>query len=224
MGITLVAGPPCAGKNHYVEQHRQDGDVVLDQDAMGAKAYNQAIAQLERRRPSKQTWVIRCLGGHMKRNAFARRIGADDVILLRPTENELLARATQRPNPRRNIRAVQHWLQQEATDEQPKQRSRKPRPASQRGPGRAGKGIDELRKQVFTQEVTCWICGEYVDQTLPKLHPMARTVDHVVELTRGGHPLDRQNARLAHRRCNTARSNRNRARQREQLSVDINSI
>lgn len=98
------------------------------------------------------------------------------------------------------------------------------RPACQRGPGRVGKGIEELRKQVFADEAMCWICGSYVDQTLPRLHPMSRTVDHVIELTRGGSPLDRQNARLAHRRCNTIRSNKNRARQREQISVDISSI
>lgn len=224
MSVILVAGPPCAGKNHYVETHRADGDVVLDQDAMGTKVYNQAIAQLERRKSDKCTWVIRCLGGQAKRDEFARRIHADNVVLLRPTENELLTRATQRPDPRRSIRAVQHWLQQEAEDTEPRQRTRAPRPPSQRGPGRSGKGIEELRKHVFAEEVTCWICGDYVDQTLPKLHPMARTVDHVVELTRGGSPLDRQNARLAHRRCNTTRSNQNRARKRDQISVDISSI
>lgn len=224
MTVILVAGPPCAGKNHYVEQHRAADDIVLDQDVMGAKSYGQAIAQLARTKPTRKTWVIRCLGGPTKRKDFARRIHADDVVLLRPTGAELHARACQRSNPRRNIRAVQHWLAQEANDEQPKPPTAKPRPASQRGPGRVGKGIVELRKQVFDQEATCWICGEWVDQTLSRYHPMARSVDHVVELRLGGHPTDRQNARLAHRRCNTIRSNKARARKREQISVDLHSI
>lgn len=224
MSVTLVCGPPCAGKNFYVEQYRQRDDVVLDQDAMGAKAYSQAIAQLERAKPQQHTWVIRCLGGQTKRDIFARRIRADDVVLLRPSDHELIARAARRRNPRRNINAVRHWLRQEAEDEQPIPRTRKPRPASQRGPGRVGKGIKDLRVQVFAEEILCWICGEWVDQTLPTMHPMARTLDHVVELARGGAPLDRGNARLAHRRCNTQRSNRNRARKREQISVDLRSI
>lgn len=32
--VTLVAGPPCSGKNHYVEQRRAPGDLVLDMDAL----------------------------------------------------------------------------------------------------------------------------------------------------------------------------------------------
>jgi hypothetical protein len=31
---TLVWGPPCAGKNTYVEQHRKSGDMVVDFDAI----------------------------------------------------------------------------------------------------------------------------------------------------------------------------------------------
>jgi hypothetical protein len=35
---------------------------------------------------------------------------------------------------------------------------------------------------------------------------MSRTVDHVLELWEGGDPLDRLNCRLAHRRCNSSKS------------------
>lgn len=33
-GVTLVAGPPCSGKNVYVEQQRGPTDLVLDVDAL----------------------------------------------------------------------------------------------------------------------------------------------------------------------------------------------
>lgn len=40
MGLTVVTGPPCAGKSTYVDAHRQPGDVVIDFDriavALGA--------------------------------------------------------------------------------------------------------------------------------------------------------------------------------------------
>lgn len=32
MGLTIVTGPPCAGKSTHVDQHRQPGDVVIDFD------------------------------------------------------------------------------------------------------------------------------------------------------------------------------------------------
>ncbi|MEV7268417.1 hypothetical protein AB0N38_33160 [Micromonospora aurantiaca] len=42
--VTLVAGPPCAGKSTYVAQHRQPGDLVVDYDelsvALGGQRYD----------------------------------------------------------------------------------------------------------------------------------------------------------------------------------------
>lgn len=78
--------------------------------------------------------------------------------------------------------------------------------------GRGGRPYERLKARVFREETHCWICGQWVDQTLPPQHAMARTLDHVTQLNQGGHPLDRANARLAHRRCNTIRSNKLRAR------------
>lgn len=34
--VTVVAGPPCAGKNTWVEQHAQPGDVIIDYDQIMA--------------------------------------------------------------------------------------------------------------------------------------------------------------------------------------------
>jgi 5-methylcytosine-specific restriction endonuclease McrA len=54
----------------------------------------------------------------------------------------------------------------------------------------------------------CWLCGQPIDLRLPYLHPLAWTLDHVIPLSLGGHPLDMYNLREAHRRCNSSRGNR----------------
>ncbi|MCC6162460.1 MAG: hypothetical protein IT182_03825 [Acidobacteria bacterium] len=46
MIATLVCGPPCAGKNHYVEHRRRAGDLVVDVDQLyaafgGASSHDQ---------------------------------------------------------------------------------------------------------------------------------------------------------------------------------------
>lgn len=114
--VTLVAGPPCAGKNTYVDRRRKPGDLVLDQDAMGPAAYRAAVDQLRHERPAGDVWVIRCLGGATRRADFAREIHADHVVLLDVPESVLVERAQQRPEPHRHVAAIRYWIEQEARD------------------------------------------------------------------------------------------------------------
>lgn len=90
--------------------------------------------------------------------------------------------------------------------------------------GRQGRGWREAQAQVFAEETHCWWCGKYVDQELPKSHPMGRTVDHILELWQGGHPRDRTNLRLAHRRCNSVKSNKARAKPKPIFSTDVTAL
>lgn len=53
----------------------------------------------------------------------------------------------------------------------------------------------------------CHICKRKIDMTLPGLHRMGPTVDHLVPVSQGG-TNDTLNLALAHRECNTRRSNR----------------
>lgn len=71
--------------------------------------------------------------------------------------------------------------------------------------GRTGRPWRRLQAQVYLEETHCWICGEYVDQTLPPRTSRSRSVDHLVRLADGGAPLDRANCRLAHYGCNCGR-------------------
>lgn len=54
----------------------------------------------------------------------------------------------------------------------------------------------------------CWICGGWIDITLPWNSPGEFTVDHRVHLTDGGAPLDPANLAPAHRVCNQRRQPR----------------
>lgn len=90
--------------------------------------------------------------------------------------------------------------------------------------GRAGTAWLRVQAQVYAEETNCWLCHKWVDQSLDgRTHPMGRTVDHVLELWQGGDPLDRSNCRLAHRKCNTAKSNRLRARRRTPASYTVDA-
>ncbi|QTD96983.1 HNH endonuclease [Streptomyces cyanogenus] len=92
--------------------------------------------------------------------------------------------------------------------------------------GRSGTAWAAMRARVFAEESHCWICGQWVDQALPRTHPMSRTVDHIVQLSHGGAPLDRANCRLAHRRCNGRRAEPRepRRRPRRWVSVEATSL
>jgi hypothetical protein len=50
----------------------------------------------------------------------------------------------------------------------------------------------------------CWLCDAPIDPSLPPTFAGGATVDHVVPRSRGG-TNDRDNLRLAHRRCNGGR-------------------
>lgn len=112
---TIVCGPPCAGKNHYIEQHGQPGDVVIDWDAIAvelgspkqhhhpkamyaqiAAEYERRLDQVEQDPPAdRDVWIIRGLPERTERQAWAERFGAV-VVALTPPMDVLLQRARER--------------------------------------------------------------------------------------------------------------------------------
>lgn len=54
----------------------------------------------------------------------------------------------------------------------------------------------------------CGICGEVVDRTLTHPHPLSKSLDHIVPISRGGNH-SRDNVQLAHLVCNIKKGNRN---------------
>lgn len=103
------------------------------------------------------------------------------------------------------------------------------RTPSKAGDPRGTRAWRRLRERVYAEEVDCWRCNTYVDQTLDWRHPMSRTADHLDAIANGGSGVpDRSRVRLAHRSCNgrrgAGRESAGMASARTSLSVSLGSI
>lgn len=67
---------------------------------------------------------------------------------------------------------------------------------------------DKAREVILKTQDHCGICGKPVDFSLKYPHPMSPTVDHIIPVSKGGHPSDPANLQLAHRCCNRAKSDK----------------
>lgn len=83
--------------------------------------------------------------------------------------------------------------------------AKKPRP-DKTGPQR--QQLAANRKIIYATESICWICGEPVDKNLKYPHPLSKTVDHKIPVSKGGHPSALENLGLAHRTCNRQKSDK----------------
>lgn len=187
--VTLVAGPPCAGKTSYVTARAGHDDLVLDQDTIGPAAMTQALATMPGY--TGTSWVIRCAAGPTRRAQLAERIRATDTVLLVPDRTLLVARARQRPDPRRHLAAVDAWLRAELADAPPAQRTpASPRPAAPRSRHRVGRPHRRAVTQMFAiYGDLCHLCG----------HPGARQADHLVPIRDWpDQPIDPHLMRPAH--------------------------
>lgn len=64
------------------------------------------------------------------------------------------------------------------------------------------------RKRILKTQNTCGICGHFVDVTLKPPNPMAPAIDHIIPVSKGGHPSDINNLQLAHSACNRQKSDK----------------
>lgn len=64
------------------------------------------------------------------------------------------------------------------------------------------------RKIILATQTLCGICGKPVDKTLRSPDPMSATVDHIIPVSRHGHPSALDNLQLAHRVCNRLKADR----------------
>lgn len=76
-----------------------------------------------------------------------------------------------------------------------------------RQPGNRG-AYEAARAKILKTQTICGICGKPVDLSLKYPHPLSPTIDHIIPVSKGGHPSDISNLQLAHRCCNRAKSDK----------------
>lgn len=68
--------------------------------------------------------------------------------------------------------------------------------------------FEKNKKKIYATQNTCGICGKPVDMTLRYPNPMAKCIDHIIPINKGGHPSDIDNLQLAHWTCNRQKSDK----------------
>jgi predicted kinase len=129
--ITIVCGPPCAGKSTYVEQHAQPGDTVIDYDLIARElgSTREHLHHPRHRQPAwalytqrirhaagatNNVWIIRAIPArHLTRDtALDAVLDHAQTVELHPPTAVLLARARARHHPDWHERALRAWLKQ----------------------------------------------------------------------------------------------------------------
>lgn len=67
---------------------------------------------------------------------------------------------------------------------------------------------EKARAKILATQDICGICGKPVDMSLKYPHPLSPTIDHIIPVSKGGHPVDMDNLQLAHRCCNRQKSDK----------------
>ncbi|MBW4033020.1 MAG: HNH endonuclease [Acidobacteria bacterium] len=218
--VTLVAGPPCAGKTTHVAAHAQPGDIIVDWNDLAIQAgspvhYDHApqyrAAATKRRTELEQhvadmvdgtAWVIRTLPRPAERDAAAYRLGAT-ITVIDPGVQTCLdrARADQR-HPDIDA-AILRWYGISWGA-----RCYDPTPTlTPTANPRKTHEWRTVRKIVLRGQPPCGICGQAMRYGIPynrtNPDPLYPTVDHITPVSQGGAWYDPQNLRPAHWRCNS---------------------
>lgn len=83
--------------------------------------------------------------------------------------------------------------------------------ANTKRPDRDGthrKVFDKNKARIYATQELCGICGKPVDKTLKYPNPLSKCIDHIIPVSKGGHPSDIDNLQLAHWTCNRQKSDK----------------
>ena len=68
--------------------------------------------------------------------------------------------------------------------------------------------FESNKKRIYATQSVCGICGKQVDFKVKFPHPLSPCIDHIIPVSRGGHPSDMSNLQLAHMCCNRQKSDK----------------
>lgn len=70
------------------------------------------------------------------------------------------------------------------------------------------KQFEKNKARIYATQEICGICGKPVDKNLKYPNPLAKCIDHIIPVSKGGHPSDIDNLQLAHWTCNRQKSDK----------------
>ena len=68
--------------------------------------------------------------------------------------------------------------------------------------------FEKNKKKIYATQTVCGICGKPVDFSVKYPHPLSPCIDHIIPISKGGHPSDLDNMQLAHWTCNRQKSDK----------------
>ena len=74
------------------------------------------------------------------------------------------------------------------------------------GEGRTA--FEKNRRIILATQNICGICGQPIEKEYKYPHPLSATVDHIIPVSKGGHPSDLGNLQAAHRYCNRLKADK----------------
>lgn len=68
--------------------------------------------------------------------------------------------------------------------------------------------FEKNKRRLLKTAHLCGICGRPVDKSLKYPHPLSAAIDHIVPISKGGHPSSMDNLQLTHWQCNRQKSDK----------------
>jgi hypothetical protein len=224
--VTLILGPPCAGKSKFAQDHASTGDMIIDWDQLAvdagstvdhdhlpqfraaASAQRKLLEQTVTETDDITAWVIRTVPRPSERGHVARRLNATETIVIDPGLDVCLRRARELGRHPDVDAAILRWYGLQFG-------ARCYDKTSQWTNGAVKPRLDprhtaqwkRVRALVLRDATHCLICGKVLRFDLRRPHPDSPTVDHIVPIEQGGAWYDLANLRPACWDCNTRRRN-----------------